>query len=126
MARSEDKTFSVKGEQGDIRFRLVPRNSMPGDAREAEKVCGKYVVASSETHHHHVVDCTQAILYETADPFTAFLVLAEESESAICVHQKTGEHVHGDARLLNKGADFVWKVSRQREYFPEGLRKAAD
>jgi hypothetical protein len=124
--QSEAKTYHIKGEQGDVRFRLVPRASMPADVREAVKVDGKYVAAHSETGHHHVVDPTEAVLYETSDPFVAYLVLDDGVSAATSVHLKTGEHVHGPVTLVNKGIDWVWQVSRQREWQPEGLRAAAD
>ena len=123
---SESKTYQFKGPQGDVLFRLVPRSTMPADARQAALVAGKYVAAHSETGHHHVVDPTEAVLYETSDPFVAYLVLDDGVSAATSVHQKTGEHVHGPVNLLNKGSDWVWQVRRQREWQPEGLRAAAD
>lgn len=126
MAHSPTVTATQKARQGDVLFRLVPRSAMPADARKATLVDGKYVAAHSETGHHHVVDPTEAVLYETADPFVAYLVLDDGVSAATSVHQKTGEHVHGPVNLLSRGSDWVWQVRRQREWLPEGLRAAAD
>lgn len=122
---SPAKTFVQKGNQGDLRFIRVPSSAMPADARVAMKQNGLFVAGHSETGHHHVFDPTQAILFETSDPFVAYLVLEGVSDVTIS-HQKSGEHVHGPVTLKNPGVDWVWQVRRQREWQPEGLRAAAD
>lgn len=100
---------------------------MPADVREATKTKdGAFIVTHSETGHHHLVDATEAVLYETADPFIAYLMPVDGAESATVRHAKTGEHVHGEASLKNPGSDWVWRVSRQREWTPESIRAAAD
>lgn len=126
MAHSTPQTYTTKGSQGDVRFLRVPRATMPADAAPAEREQGAYTVAHSESGHHHVVDPTQAILYETQDPFVAYLVLADDVDSATVTHLKSGEHVHGPVTLKSPGLDWVWQVRRQTEWQPEGLRAAAD
>jgi len=126
---SEPKTYIHKGDQGDLRFTVVPESSVPNEAIRSiagrgEDGSSVFIVGHSESGHHHIVDATEAVLYETPDPFIAYLRLADGD--AIITHQKTGEHVHGPVTLKNPGPGNVWRVSRQREYFPEGLRRAAD
>jgi hypothetical protein len=106
--------------QGDVFFERI--DALPEGVREAAPEKGRFTVAHSESGHNHVVDPTQAILFETSDPFIAYLRIADEH--ADIVHQRSYD-THETVRLSG-GDGAVWKVRRQREYTSESVRSAAD
>lgn len=107
--------------QGDVYF--IRRDAIPVGYSPTEPTSGKYVVAHSETGHHHVVNAAEAVLYEGPNPLVGYLRLAEGGDCTI-THQRD-YHTHAPVGL-GGGAGSVWEVRRQREYTSEGLRRAAD
>lgn len=116
------KTIKNQGCQGDVMF--VRRDAIPEGYAPAAPIDGKLVVAHSETGHHHVVDASDAILFEGPNPLIGYLRLAEGSDECLVVHQRD-YHTHETVGLGGCGGS-VWEVRRQREYTSEGLRRAAD
>jgi len=120
--------------QGDVSFERIYSeaigatiervDALPPGLSQAKAAPEGYVVAHSETGHHHVVNPADAIAYEgPGDPFTAYLRM--EGTHADIVHLRVSPRPHETVRLLGEpGA--VWKISRQREQRPEGLRAVAD
>lgn len=106
--------------QGDVM--LIPVAEMPGKGFEPTKTeNGAYIVTHSETGHHHVVmdRPTVRMFQDTMDLFRSWLVI--EGEPAELTHLRTTD-TH-EAISLAPG---VWEVRRQREFSPEGWRRAAD
>lgn len=108
--------------QGDVYLRRV--DAVPPGHTAATPSDGVYVAAHSETGHHHVVDATQAILYEGPNPLVAYLQLAEDCDAATVTHRRD-YHTHAPVALTG-GPGAVWEVRRQREYTSQGLRRAQD
>ena len=106
--------------QGDVM--LVPVAALPASGHKpTPTVNGAFIVTHSETGHHHVVmDCpTVQMFQDTMDMFRSWLVI--EGEPASLEHlRSTDTH---EAISLAPG---VWEIRRQREYAPEGWRRAAD
>lgn len=106
--------------QGDVM--LIPVESLPDTAMApvaSEK--GALIVTHSETGHHHVIveRPTVRMFQDAMDMFRSWLVI--DGEPAELKHLRpTDTH---ESVQLEPG---VYEVRRQREYFPEGWRRAAD
>lgn len=103
--------------QGDVMFIRI--KEIPSDATPAKIEKGHFIVAHSETGHHHVIDSRNAqMLIDKTNQFVAYLKVSEESEVK---HQRSFD-TH-ESVLLSPGN---YEVRRQREYVPEGFRRVAD
>jgi len=116
------KHIKRMGAQGDLMMIRVAE--IPSDARE--EPCGRsVVVAHSETGHHHVLelrDGFEARLFRAADPFTAFLRLEGDGDSAADVVHHRSFDTHGTITV----GPGIWMMRNQVEYTPAGWRKATD
>lgn len=102
--------------QGDVSFQKV--DSIPDGYTVSQT--GRVVCAHSETGHDHCIeDKYTERLDGPADPFVCYLRIA--GEYADVVHNRSF-HTHETIRLP-KG---IWKVRRQTEHTPEGLRQVQD
>ncbi|MBU1008483.1 hypothetical protein KKA53_05395 [Candidatus Dependentiae bacterium] len=101
--------------QGDLMVRRVDR--IPAEAKPVVAVAGRYIVAHSETGHHHTVTATGCEMHEASE-FLAYLALATP---ATIVHERSFD-TH-EPLYLDEG---IWEIRRQREWTPEGERRAAD
>ena len=103
--------------QGDVCIRRIA--NFPIGLIKAVPEAGVYVVAHSETGHHHVVKerAAQMLIYQT-NAFLAYLDVAEPTEL---------EHLRSfdthESYMLSPGK---YEIRRQREHIPEGWRRAAD
>ena len=113
-------TFEKQAAQGDVHF--VRIDNLPEGLTLKEVTTlenGKYVVAHSETGHHHHVDARDAKFYEVeGEPFTAFLVVTKATPITHARSFDTHKPI-----MFQPGA---YKINRQREATPEGFRRAAD
>ena len=103
--------------QGDLMIRRV--DAIPAGFITAIPESGYFIVAHSETGHHHVVkECSAQLLIDETNAFIAYLNVAEPTEL---------EHLRSfdthESYLLSPGK---YEVRRQREHIPEGWRRAAD
>lgn len=105
--------------QGDIL--IIPVASIPRNAKLATPDGNHYVIAHSETGHNHVLERTKAEVYESADDsFVAYIkTLGDGAE----VKHLRSFHTH---ETIGLEANKTYEVRRQREYVPEGFRRAAD
>lgn len=114
------KEISKIGFQGDVMFERV--RSVPASAKRVERT-GDLVVAHSETGHHHVIRALDVECWEEPkNPLICYLRLG--NDLADVEHLRAWD-THETVRLLGKPST-VYKVRRQREWSPEGWRKAAD
>ena len=103
--------------QGDICIRRV--DNMPKGLKVAEIENGNYIVAHSETGHHHVIDSrTAQMLVDETNAFIAYLSVREPVD---LVHLR--DHDTHEALHFEPG---IYEVRRQREYTPEGFRRVED
>jgi hypothetical protein len=106
--------------QGDVM--LIPVAALPeGKLPPIASENGNLIVTHSETSHHHIVMERPGVrmFQDAMDQFRAFLVI--EGEPADLEHLRS--HDTHETLRLEPG---VWEVRRQREYAPEGWRRAAD
>ncbi len=111
------KSFKKCAAQGDC---LITRIDKLPNGLELDKVVnGNFVVAHSETGHSHVVKERSAqLMIDKTNSFIAYLNVLEP-----CEIEHLREHDTHESISLDKG---VYEVRRQREYTPEGFRKAQD
>lgn len=117
------KTFTKMAAQGD--FIIMKVAELPKGLTDFEKEGNQYVVAHSETGHNHVMDAQTVKAYRYADTqasdrdvFELFL----EVEAPTTIEHLRSYDTH-EALKVEPG---VYKIKRQREYTPEGFRRAAD
>lgn len=112
------KTFENQAAQGDLLITKV--DALPAEIKAMEAEDGQFILAHSETGHHHVIDCESADAYTTPDELRGY-VEVKNPNGADIIHLRsfdTHEKVH-----LSPG---IYDIRRQREYTPEGFRRAAD
>ena len=111
--------FTLPGAQGDIL--IIPVDSIPANVKPGNLDGSRYIIAHSETGHHHCIDRAKAEVYEAADNnFIAYIrTLGDGAEIKHLRDHDTHETV---ALEPNK----TYQVCRQREYIAEGFRAAQD
>lgn len=109
----------LPGAQGDIL--IIPVASIPATAKPAKAENGVFVVAHSETGHHHVIEKSRAEVYEAADD--SFIAYVRTLGSGAEIEHKRDFHTHETIALP---PNQTFEIRRQREYVPEGFRRAQD
>lgn len=112
------KTFKNCAAQGDMLLRRI--ENLPEGVKPINAENGNYVLAHSETGHHHVVraDHTVKFYAHANDNLKAYLVVDNTVEA---VHMRR-DHTHETIKI-DKG---IYEVIRQREYIADGFRRAQD
>lgn len=109
-------TFKQQAAQGDLLIERVAK--LPADAKLADKEGTNYVVAHSETGHHHTVAADKAEFYTTEHPMVCYL---QVSESVDLIH-----HRSFDTHPTFTIPPGTFKLRRQREHTPSGWRRIED
>ena len=105
--------------QGDIL--IVPIDIIPATAKAATPENGEFIIAHSETGHHHVTDRKKAEVYEAADD--AFIAYIRTLDDGAELVHKRDFHTHETIALApNK----TYRIHRQRQATPEGWQRVAD
>jgi len=108
--------------QGEIYF--VRINSLPEDAKPVSPVDGKYVVAHSETGHHHVIEAKENVRYYSSnDSLVSYLEVVEATDKteALLEHMRNF-HQHETIAFSNG----IYAAITGRESSPQGWRKVVD
>lgn len=103
--------------QGDML--IIPITSIPENVKGAKPEGAHFILAHSETGHHHVIERARAEVYESADD--TFIAYVKAMAPADITHQRPFD-THETVQL----APGNYEIRRQREYVPEGFRKAQD
>ena len=114
------KTFATTAAQGDILLRRV--DELPkGLAERKPDHDGCFVVAHSETGHHHTLSARGvAVLEETGgNPLLCYLRI--DADYADLVHHRPHD-THETVRVPRG----LYELRRQREYTPQGWRRVED
>ncbi len=116
------KTFKECAAQGDVMFVRV--DSLPVGVKPVAPEQGKFILAHSETGHHHVMEARQNVkVFSTDNPLVSYLQVVEATDEA----ETFIEHLRSfDTHEPIKFSPGIYKVINQRESAPEGWRKAAD
>lgn len=105
--------------QGDLYITRVA--ALPEGIKMTQADGGRYIVAHSETGHHHVVEAEGCHYYEVVeDPLTAYLEVIDATEVTLKHLRAWDTH---DPLTIGPG---IYRIRRQREYTPEGWRRVAD
>lgn len=124
------KTFTHQAAQGDM---LITRiSALPKNAKPLEAEAGKFILAHSETGHHHSVKARPGVEFyaNDNDPFIAYLVVDNTVEAFIEHERSFDTHetisLKAPDKVEAKENKRVYEIRRQREYTPEGFRRARD
>ncbi len=104
--------------QGDLMIRRIDK--LPKNVPLAKPDGNVWIVAHSETGHHHVIDRPKAEVYQPADD--AFIAYVRALSDVEVEHRREFD-THAPLKLEAGG---VYEIRRQREYVPQGFRRAAD
>lgn len=112
------KTFNKIAAQGD--FLIMRVDELPSDVVAVDPEKNVFVIAHSETGHNHVMERAYMRAFTPVKPdiYTLFLQVDEPT---------TIEHLRSfdtHEPILVPPGNYV--IKRQREYTPEGFRRAAD
>lgn len=111
------KTIHYMAAQGDLL--IIKVDKIPSGLRASKEENGKHILAHSETGHHHAIDSRSAqLLIDETNEFIGYLEVKEDSE---VVHERSF-----DTHETLKVPAGKYEIRRQREYTPEGFRRAAD
>ena len=110
-------TFKNQAAQGDVYLRRV--DELPADLVKATPENGEYILAHSETGHHHVVMDRPDVKLYRKDAFESYLEIM--GEPLVLKHNRAFD-THAPISI----PPGIYKVSNQREYTPQGWRRAAD
>lgn len=113
------RTFKHRAAQGDLYLRRVEK--LPDGVIPVSPENGKYVLAHSETQHNHVImERPEVSQFSFGDLLKSFLVVTGDEPVELQHERSFDTH---ESILINPG---IYELRRQREYIPEGWRKAAD
>jgi len=115
------KTFTKMAAQGD--FLIIRVNEIPGNMETFAPEGNHFVIAHSETGHDHVMERTNVKAFKAKgtkerDLYQLFLEVSAPTE----IEHKRSFDTH-ESILVTEGK---YMIRRQREYTPEGYRRAAD
>lgn len=113
------RVFRNMAAQGDMLIRRIDKLPVNITALPAEN--GKYILAHSETGHNHTIKQQENVTFyaNDDDPLIAYLVV---DNSKCFVEHERGFDTHESIEIDNG----VYEIRRQREYTPEGFRRAQD
>ena len=114
------QTFRNCAAQGDVRIDRV--DSIPGDAIEQTPTAvhaeEDHIIAHSETGHNHWINA-ETVRFYAKDEFISYLDVRAPTP---LVHEKSGSDAHLPI-MIPRGK---FKITRQREWTPEGFRRVED
>jgi hypothetical protein len=116
------RTFQNQAAQGDLFIRRIEK--LPEGLKPMAVEAGQYIVAHSETGHHHVIEARPNVtVFTTNDPLVSYLQVIEATDAMEVVI----EHLRNfDTHESIKVGSGNYEIRRQREYTPEGWRRVAD
>ena len=116
------KTFKNCAAQGDLMIRRIEK--LPENLNLMSFKNGAYIVAHSETGHHHVIaECPNVRVFESDDPLISYLEVLEATDAAEVLIEHLRSFDTHESLLVSSG---IYEIRRQREYTPEGWRRVAD
>lgn len=116
------KTFQDRAAQGDLLIRRV--QALPAGLKPMNTERGRFIVAHSETGHHHVIaERPGVVVYETADPLLSYLEVIEATDETEALLEHLRGHDTHESIKIGVG---IYELRRQREHAPEGWRRVAD
>lgn len=116
------KTFINCAAQGDLLIRRI--DSIPTIAKFVEPKEGKFIVAHSETGHHHVIaERPNVKLYATNNRMISYLKVVESADASETLLEHLRNYDTHETINIPPGN---YEIRRQREYVPGGWRQTLD
>jgi len=109
--------FNKASAQGDVYLRRI--DELPDNITKVDPVNGEYIVTHSETGHNHVMEAKNTEVFALNG--SEFFLFLKVNEPTALRHLR--DHDTHDSIIVSPG---IYQVRRQREYTPEGFRKAQD
>jgi hypothetical protein len=111
------KTFKKMAAQGDLLIHKIAELPEGLELMSPEK--NRFVVGHSETGHHHVIPMQGAQVYR--NPQNLFVLFVVVDEATTLEHMRSFDK--HETLEIKSG---IYQINQQREYTPEGFRRAAD
>lgn len=116
------KTFNAIAAQGDLMIRRI--NILPENITSMKAENGLYIVAHSETGHHHAIaEKPNVRVFESSDPMVSYLEVIEAADQTETLLEHLRSFDTHETISISPG---FYEIRRQREYTPEGWRKVQD
>lgn len=116
------KTFINCAAQGDLLLRRIDK--LPAGVKPMAAENGAFIVAHSETGHHHIImERPNVKVYVTDDPMVSYLEVIEATEKTEALLEHLRGHDTHETLSIPTG---IFELRRQREYTPEGWRRVQD
>ncbi|HSV48340.1 MAG TPA: hypothetical protein VLJ58_21305 [Ramlibacter sp.] len=116
------RTFKNQAAQGDLYIRRIA--AVPAGAKPMAAEKGHFIVAHSETGHHHVIAERPGVqVFTTEDPMVSYLQVIEATEQTEALLEHLRSFDTHETIAIPPGS---YELRRQREYTPEGWRRVED
>lgn len=116
------QTFKNQAAQGDLYIRRI--TAIPAAAKPMKAEKGHFIVAHSETGHHHVIAERPGVqVFTTDDPLVSYLRVIEATEATEALLEHLRSFDTHETIAIPPGE---YELRRQREYTPEGWRRVED
>lgn len=116
------KTFENVAAQGDLLIVRIDR--LPDDIKPLSAERGAYIVAHSETGHHHVIDAVPNVKWFTGgDSMVSYLQVVEATDTTECLLRHLREFDTHETIKIPSG---TFELRRQEEYSPAGWKRVED
>jgi hypothetical protein len=116
------KTFTNCAAQGDLLMRRIDK--LPAGVKPMAAEQGSYIVAHSETGHHHIIkERPNVKVYTTDDPMVSYLEVIDATEKTEALLEHLRGHDTHETISIPPG---IFELRRQREHTPEGWRRVED
>lgn len=116
------RTFKNQAAQGDLYLRRI--DAIPANAKPMKAEAGAFIVAHSETGHHHVIKERPGVQVFTTDaPMVSYLQVVEATDAMETLLEHLRGHDTHETIAIPPGN---YELRRQREYTPEGWRQVQD
>lgn len=116
------RTFKNQAAQGDLFVRRI--DALPAGITPLKTENGHFIVAHSETGHHHVIaERPNVMVYTTADPQISYLQVIEATDAMETVLEHLRSFDTHESISIGAG---IYELRRQREYSPAGWRQVQD
>jgi len=114
------KTFKNQAAQGDCFLRRI--DAIPAGVVSQDSEKGVHIIAHSETGHNHVIEADRDNVRFYVDPSDGLKAYLEVLATDVQLNHLRAHDTH-ETILISPGK---YEIRRQREYMPEGFRRAAD
>ena len=126
------KVFNKVAAQGDMMIREI--KELPKGVVPVESENGNFILTHSETGHHHVLREQEGVEFyaNQNNPLIGYVKITPKSKKECVVKHLRDFDTH-ESIMLKSPDDIkkdnvtrIYEIRRQREYTPEGFRKAQD